>query len=92
MIDVLILFFFFFFKYSVVNYIFECYRKLICRRETKFNRVFFLRFAQTTIHGFEKTPFYFMLSGRISINIGENIFRSYTGITSENTEFHVLVA
>ena len=25
-------------------------------------------------------------------NIGENIFRSYTGITSENTDFHVLVA
>ena len=35
---------------------------------------------------------YFMLSGRISIIIGENIFRSYTGITSENTDFHVLVA
>ena len=36
--------------------------------------------------------FYFMLSGRISRNIGENIFRSYTGTTSENTDFHVLVA
>ena len=36
--------------------------------------------------------FYFMLSGRISRNIGENIFRSYTGNTSENTDFHVLVA
>ena len=35
---------------------------------------------------------YFMLSGRISKNIGENIFRSYTGSTSENTDFHVLVA
>ena len=35
---------------------------------------------------------YFMLSGRISRNIGENIFRSYTGSTSENTDFHVLVA
>ena len=33
-----------------------------------------------------------MLSGRISSNIGENIFRSYTGSTSENTNFHVLVA
>ena len=33
-----------------------------------------------------------MLSGRISRNIGENIFRSYTGSTSENTDFHVLVA
>ena len=33
-----------------------------------------------------------MLSGRISRNIGENIFRSYTGTTSENTDFHVLVA
>ena len=33
-----------------------------------------------------------MLSGRISINIGENIFPSYTGTTSENTDFHVLVA
>ena len=35
---------------------------------------------------------YFVLSGRISRNIGENIFRSYTGRTSENTDFHVLVA
>ena len=35
---------------------------------------------------------YFMLSGRISRNIGENIFRSYAGTTSENTDFHVLVA
>ena len=35
---------------------------------------------------------YFMLSGRISKNIGENIVRSYTGSTSENTDFHVLVA
>ena len=35
---------------------------------------------------------YFMLSGRISRNIGENIFQSYTGATSENTDFHVLVA
>ena len=35
---------------------------------------------------------YFMLSGRISRNIGENIFRSYTGTTSENTDFHVVVA
>ena len=33
-----------------------------------------------------------MLSGRISINIGENIFPSYTGTTSENTDFHVVVA
>ena len=37
-------------------------------------------------------PIYFMLSGRISRNSGENIFRSYTGTTSENTDFHVLVA
>ena len=35
---------------------------------------------------------YFMLSGRISRNISENIFRSYTGSTSENTNFHVVVA
>ena len=35
---------------------------------------------------------YFMLSGRISRNIGENIFRSYTGTTSEHTDVHVLVA
>ena len=35
---------------------------------------------------------YFMLSVRISRNIGENIFRSYTGSTSENTDFHVLGA
>ena len=33
-----------------------------------------------------------MFSGRISRNIGEDIFRSYTGTTSENTDFHVLVA
>ena len=33
-----------------------------------------------------------MLSGRISRNIGENIFRSYIGTTSETTDFHVLVA
>ena len=33
-----------------------------------------------------------MLSGRVSRNIGENAFRSYTGTTSENTDFHVLVA
>ena len=40
------------------------------------------------------TCIYFMLSGRISRNSGENIFRSYTGrsSTSENTDFHVLVA
>ena len=35
---------------------------------------------------------YFMFSGRISRNIGGNIFRSYTGTTSENIDFHVLVA
>ena len=35
---------------------------------------------------------YFMLSGRISRNSSENIFRSYTGTTSENTDFHVLLA
>ena len=35
---------------------------------------------------------YFMLSDRISRNITLNIFRSYTGTTSENTDFHVLVA
>ena len=33
-----------------------------------------------------------MLSGRISRNIGENIFPSYTGANSENTNFHVLFA
>ena len=31
---------------------------------------------------------YFMLSDRIS----RNIFQSYTGTTSENTDFHVLLA
>ena len=36
--------------------------------------------------------FCFKLSGRISRNIGKNIFRSYTGSTSENTDFHILVA
>ena len=36
--------------------------------------------------------YYFMLSGRISKNIGENIFWSYTGNTSENTDFDILVA
>ena len=36
---------------------------------------------------------YFMLSGRISRNIGENIFRSYSGTNSEKfTDFHGLVA
>ena len=35
--------------------------------------------------------FYFMLSSRISRNIGENIFRSYTGSTSENTDLYMLV-
>ena len=30
-----------------------------------------------------------MLSGRISRNIGENIFRSYIGSNSENNDFHV---
>ena len=35
---------------------------------------------------------YFMLLGRISRNIGENIFRSYIRITSEDSDFHVLVA
>ena len=35
---------------------------------------------------------YFMLSGRISKTIRENTFRSYTGTTRENTDFHVFVA
>ena len=35
--------------------------------------------------------YYFMLSGRISRNSSENIFRSYTSTISENTDFHVLV-
>ena len=35
--------------------------------------------------------YYFMLSGRISRSIGENIFRSYTCTASENTDFHVLL-
>ena len=39
----------------------------------------------------DNTGNYFMLSGRTSRNIGENIFRSYTGTNSENTDFHVLV-
>ena len=34
---------------------------------------------------------YFMLFVRILRNISENIFRSYTGTTSENTDFHALV-
>ena len=38
------------------------------------------------------TTNYFMLSGRISKNISENVLRSNTGTTSENTDFHVLVA
>ena len=38
------------------------------------------------------TLYFFMLFGRTSRNIGENIFPSYTGSTSENTNFHVLVA
>ena len=40
----------------------------------------------------EIKKYYFMLSGRTSSNIGENIFRSYTGTTSENTDFHVVAA
>ena len=46
---------------------------------------------QTLITSVHNKIVYFMLSGRISRNIGENIFRSYTGTTSENTDFHVLV-
>ena len=40
----------------------------------------------------QEHSFYFMLSGMISRNIDENIFRSYAGTTGENTDFHVLVA
>ena len=40
----------------------------------------------------EDISIYFMLSSRISRNIRENIFQSYIGTTSENTDFHVLVA
>ena len=36
--------------------------------------------------------FIFMLSGRILRNIGDFFFLSYTGATSENTDFHVSVA
>ena len=39
-----------------------------------------------------KMIYYFMLSGRISRNISENIFLSYTSSISENTDFHVFVA
>ena len=35
--------------------------------------------------------YYFMLSGRISRNIDENIFQSYTSTTSDNTEFTFLL-
>ena len=44
------------------------------------------------VKAFEGNKIYFVPSGRISRNSGENIFRSYTGTTSENTDFHVLVA
>ena len=37
----------------------------------------------------KRNTFYVMLSGRVSINMGENIFRSYTGTTIENTDFLV---
>ena len=37
------------------------------------------------------TLFYFMLYGRISRNIGENIFGSYIGTTSENIDFMFLL-
>ena len=48
---------------------------------------------QFKVHGTLRLIFYFMLSGRISRNIGENIFQyNYAGTTSENTDFHVLVA
>ena len=57
---------------------------------------FFFYFSMKTSHPYALFLFtmllYFMLSGRISRNIGENIFRSYTGTTSENTDFSVLLA
>ena len=46
----------------------------------------------TNLYSPTNNQIYFMLSSRISRNIGENIFRSYTDMTSENTDFHVLVA
>ena len=61
----------------------------------------YVPFSQIRFKGMTLPPYlkiemnianYFMLSGRISRNIGENIFRSYTGTTSENTDFDVLVA
>ena len=42
--------------------------------------------------GFIIAFYYYMLSSWISRNIGENNFWSYTGTTSENTDFHFLVA
>ena len=56
------------------------------------NFVVWLRVQGTKEYDLRQLGFYFMLSDRISRNIGENIFRSYTGTTSENTDFHVLVA
>ena len=48
---------------------------------------------QFKVHGTLRLIFYFMLSGRISRNIDENIFQyNYAGTTSENTDFYVLVA
>ena len=52
----------------------------------------FLHFPQCFHKIFSTGVSKVMLSGRISRNIGENIFQSYTGHTSENTDFHVLVA
>ena len=53
---------------------------------------FCLILADATSANARKMNYYFMFSGRISRIIGENIFRSYTGTTSENTNFHVFVA
>ena len=43
-------------------------------------------------NGGGKELFYFMLSCKISRNIGENIFRSYTGSTSEIPIFMFLLS
>ena len=67
-----------------------CYPKMF----TKIIPFFIQEFFNTSTYNktYTITTHYFMLSGRISRNIGENIFRSYTGTTSENTDFHVLDA
>ena len=74
------------------KYIQPCKHKAFGRLHAMKWWSFDLQVTSWFLYGPVSFVLYFMLSGRISRNIGENIFRSYTGTTSENTNFHVLVA